>query len=86
MKETTRILIPQDKVEERIQQLADEISRDYEGKVVHLVGILKGKQILPRRFLQRNLPCLKRIHKLLRDLISHRLPAEIRHCPVIVIM
>ena len=42
MKETTRILIPQDKVEERIQQLADEISRDYEGKVVHLVGILKG--------------------------------------------
>ena len=42
MKETTRILIPQDKVEERIQQLADEISRDYEGKPLHLICILKG--------------------------------------------
>lgn len=36
------MLIPQEKVEERIQQLADEISRDYDGKVVHLIGILKG--------------------------------------------
>ena len=42
MKENTRVLIPQEKVEERIQQLADEISRDYDGKGVHLIGILKG--------------------------------------------
>lgn len=42
MKETTRVLIPEDKVEERIQQIAEQISRDYDGKVVHLIGILKG--------------------------------------------
>lgn len=42
MKETVRVLIPEDKLEERISQLAEEISRDYEGKVVHLIGILKG--------------------------------------------
>lgn len=35
-------MIPEEKVEERIQQLADEISRDYAGKTVHMIGILKG--------------------------------------------
>lgn len=42
MKERVEVLIPEDKVEERIQQLAEEISRDYAGKTVHLIGILKG--------------------------------------------
>ncbi|MCI6767900.1 hypoxanthine phosphoribosyltransferase [Porcincola intestinalis] len=42
MKENVSVLIPEDKVEERISQLAEEISRDYAGKTVHLIGILKG--------------------------------------------
>lgn len=42
MKEEVSVLIPEEKVEERIQQLADEISRDYAGKTVHMIGILKG--------------------------------------------
>ncbi len=42
MKETVRVLIPEDKVDERIAQLGEEISRDYEGRQVHLIGILKG--------------------------------------------
>ncbi len=42
MKETTRILIPEDKVDERIRQLGEQISKDYAGKQVHLIGILKG--------------------------------------------
>lgn len=42
MKETVKTLIPQDEVEKRIKQMAEEISRDYEGKSIHLVGILKG--------------------------------------------
>ncbi len=42
MKETVRILIPEDKVDERIAQLGEEISRDYAGRHVHLIGILKG--------------------------------------------
>ena len=42
MKETTRVLIPEDKVDERIAQLGEQISKDYEGKQVHLIGILKG--------------------------------------------
>ena len=42
MKETSRVLIPEDKVDERIAQLGEQISRDYAGKQVHLIGILKG--------------------------------------------
>ena len=42
MKEEVSVLIPEDKVEERIQQIAEEISRDYAGKTVHMIGILKG--------------------------------------------
>lgn len=42
MKETIRVLIPEDKVDERIAQLGEQISQDYAGKQVHLIGILKG--------------------------------------------
>ena len=42
MKETVRVLIPEDKVDERIAQLGEQISQDYAGKQVHLIGILKG--------------------------------------------
>ncbi len=42
MKETVRVLIPEDKVDERIAQLGEEISKDYAGRQVHLIGILKG--------------------------------------------
>ena len=42
MKETTRVLIPEGKVDERIAQLGEQISQDYAGRQVHLIGILKG--------------------------------------------
>ncbi|HCI73638.1 MAG TPA: hypoxanthine phosphoribosyltransferase [Lachnospiraceae bacterium] len=42
MKETVRVLIPEDKVDERIARLGEQISQDYAGKQVHLIGILKG--------------------------------------------
>ncbi|MDO4475519.1 MAG: hypoxanthine phosphoribosyltransferase [Lachnospiraceae bacterium] len=42
MAEHITTLISEEKVTERIQQMADQISRDYEGQSVHLIGILKG--------------------------------------------
>ena len=42
MKETVRVLIPEDKVDERIAQLGAQISQDYADRQVHLIGILKG--------------------------------------------
>ena len=42
MKETVRVLIPEDEIDERIKQLGEQISQDYAGRHVHLIGILKG--------------------------------------------
>jgi hypoxanthine phosphoribosyltransferase len=35
-------LIPEEEVEEKIRRIAARISEDYQGKVVHLVSVLKG--------------------------------------------
>jgi hypoxanthine phosphoribosyltransferase len=37
-----RVMIPEEQVNERIRELAEQISKDYEGKSVHLICILKG--------------------------------------------
>lgn len=42
MEDKIRVMISEDKVATRIQELADEINRDYAGKCVHLICILKG--------------------------------------------
>lgn len=42
MNETIRTLIPEEEVEKRICEIAAQISKDYEGKSVHLICILKG--------------------------------------------
>ncbi|MDD6616652.1 MAG: hypoxanthine phosphoribosyltransferase [Lachnospiraceae bacterium] len=42
MKEKVRILLQEQEVNQRIAEVAARISRDYEGKEVHLISILKG--------------------------------------------
>ncbi|SDZ83427.1 hypoxanthine phosphoribosyltransferase [Lachnospiraceae bacterium NK3A20] len=42
MAETISVLIPEDKVEARVRELGEQISRDYAGREIRLVGILKG--------------------------------------------
>lgn len=42
MKEVIHELISQQEVESKIAELADRINKDYEGKTVHLLCILKG--------------------------------------------
>jgi len=37
-----KVLIPAEDLQERIRQLGQQISRDYVGKSLHLVGVLKG--------------------------------------------
>ncbi len=41
MAERIRVLLTEDKVDKRIQEIGDQISRDYAGKQVHLVCVLK---------------------------------------------
>ena len=40
--ELERILFTQEQIDQRIRDVAAEISRHYQGKVVKLVGVLKG--------------------------------------------
>ena len=42
MAESVRVLLKEDEVDKRIQELGEMISRDYQGKSVHLVYVLKG--------------------------------------------
>ncbi len=42
MSEHVRVLIPEEQVVEKIKEVAAQISRDYEGKPIHLICILKG--------------------------------------------
>lgn len=42
MIDNIRVLISEEQIKERIDELAKQISKDYEGKSVHLVCILKG--------------------------------------------
>ena len=37
-----RILFTEEQIDQRIRELAAEISRDYQGKTVKLIGVLKG--------------------------------------------
>ena len=42
MAEHVRVLLTEEDVDRRIQEIGDQISRDYEGKQVHLICVLKG--------------------------------------------
>ena len=42
MEDKIRVLLTEKQVDQKIQELCDQISRDYAGKEVHLICVLKG--------------------------------------------
>lgn len=42
MKEQISVLISEQDVEKRIREMAEAIDKEYEGKTIHMIGILKG--------------------------------------------
>jgi len=42
MSEHVRVLLTEKEVDDRIQSIGDQISRDYAGRQVHLICVLKG--------------------------------------------
>lgn len=50
-----RILIPQNEIQKRVKELAEAISKDYEGKDPVFIGVLKGAFIFMADLL-RNIP------------------------------
>ncbi len=42
MENKIKVLIPEDQVEAKVKEIGEKISRDYAGKEVHLICVLKG--------------------------------------------
>ena len=42
MEDKIRVLLPEEDVNKRISEVAEQINKDYEGKQIHLICILKG--------------------------------------------
>ena len=42
MSDKVSVLIPEEKVQERVAELGAQISRDYEGKTITMICVLKG--------------------------------------------
>jgi len=42
MAEHIRVMLSEEEVDRRIQEIGEQISRDYEGKEIHLICVLKG--------------------------------------------
>lgn len=42
MAEKVRVLISEEELDKRIQEMADQINEDYQGKEIHLIGVLRG--------------------------------------------
>ena len=42
MKDRISVMIPEEKIKSRIAEIGKEISRDYEGKSIHMICVLKG--------------------------------------------
>ena len=47
MSEKIKVLLSEEEVDARIKQIAAQISRDYAGKEIHLICVLKGGVFLP---------------------------------------
>ncbi len=42
MAEKISVLIDEHKLEDKIQEIADKLNKEYEGRVIHMIGVLKG--------------------------------------------
>ena len=45
MKENVKVLISEEQINEKLKELANQIMKDYEGKTIHLIGILRGSVV-----------------------------------------
>ncbi len=53
MAEHVKVMITQEEVEKRIDELAEQINRDYAGKSLHLICILKGSIFMTTELAKR---------------------------------
>mgnify|MGYP000249550095 FL=1 len=54
MSDKISVLISEEDVEKRIQEIGSAISKEYEGKCVHLICVLKGGDFFCMRTCKKN--------------------------------
>ena len=42
MEDKIRVLLSEEEVDKKIEEIGKQVSRDYEGKTVHMICVLKG--------------------------------------------
>ena len=47
-REGHKVLIRRSAIEKRVKAVARQITRDYKGQRIHLIGVLKGRMFLSR--------------------------------------
>ena len=59
MSEKVRVMLPEEDLDQRIRELGAQISKDYEGKTVYLVCVLKGAAVFAMELAKRiTVPCV----------------------------
>jgi hypoxanthine phosphoribosyltransferase len=59
MSEKVRVMLPEEDLDQRIRELGARISKDYEGKTVYLVCVLKGAAVFAMELAKRiTVPCV----------------------------
>ena len=48
MKEKIKVLLPEAEVDKKIQELGEQISKDYEGKSIHMICVFSSHVNWPR--------------------------------------
>lgn len=57
MKENVKVLISEEEIQNKLKELAVQIMKDYEGKTIHLIGILRGSVVFMvdlARYIEQN--------------------------------
>ena len=61
MKESVKVLLTEEEVDKKIYELGARITRDYEGKRLHLVCVLKGELISHLQWISCRLQAMKEL-------------------------
>ena len=78
MAEKIKVLISEEEVDARIRELGEKISKEYEGKQIHLICVLKGGVF----FMEDIIDSGNTLYYLM-DVLRQRKPASLRLCTLL---
>ena len=83
MAERIRVLLSEEEVNERIRQIGEQISKDYEGRQVHLICVLKGGSFFMCELAKRITVPVSLDFSYLLELLGKRNPKSLALCTML---